>query len=372
VLRAGLLNATAQINDDPPFAIADTATIPTISLPPGANSLEILMSARGQSDSLHLNGRMRLEGIDPVFITLSRQHDHLYRLYRNIPQGTYTLVFHASDKIGLIDAANFKKIILVVHPYWYQRWWSYGLLTLFAGIFFAGAFKRRISRLQREKQLHQEFTRMQLESQEAERNRLASELHDGLGQNLLVIQNELQQLLEEPAVSKEDLERVVSLSKESLQSIREIASDLHPHHIEVLGFCTAIQTLVKNVEHSSGLHIQCTCDTMDPRPARDVEVHLYRIIQEGLSNIVKHASAKNVRLEIRNEPAATTVVLSDDGTGFNLHEFQREQEHTLAIDRSRGLGLRSMEERARIIGADLLIESTATSGTTLRLTLPKQ
>jgi parallel beta-helix repeat protein len=371
VLRAGLITARVTVNDSSSFDIGDTANSPTMFLPPGRNNLEIIMSARGRADSVHLNGRMRLEGLDPIFNTLSRQHDYAYRLYSNISPGTYALQLHASDEIGLIDGINLKKIIIIVHPYWYQRWWSYGLFTLVVGALFAGAFKRHLTRLQREKLLQQEFTKLQLESQEAERNRLSSELHDGLGQNLLVIQNELEQLLEEPAVSKEDIGRVASLSQESLQSVREIASNLHPHHIEVLGFCAAVQSLVKTIAHSSGLNIQFTCDPLDPRPPRDVEVHLYRIIQEGLSNIVKHASAKNIRLEIRNEPNAISVVLSDDGSGFDIREFQKGRTHIITDDTSRGFGLRSMEERARIIGAALSIDS-ATTGTIIRLTLPKR
>jgi signal transduction histidine kinase len=231
-------------------------------------------------------------------------------------------------------------------------------------------FRREVARLQREKRLQQELTQKQIESQEAERNRLASELHDGLGQNLLVIKNELQQLTGEHNVSQEDLQRVTSLAQESLESVREIASNLHPHHIEFLGFRAAVDALVKNIANSSGLKMEFSCDKLDRQLSKETEIHIYRIIQEGLSNIVRHASAHNVQVEIRTNPKSIDVIISDDGHGFDVSEFQRDQKRTTSSDIGRGFGLASMRERARIIGGTLTIESLASSGTTIHLTLP--
>jgi signal transduction histidine kinase len=219
--------------------------------------------------------------------------------------------------------------------------------------------------------MQQEFSRKQIESQEAERKRLASELHDGLGQNLLVVKNELQQFLSEQQGPQDDLRRVTSLVQESVDSVREIASNLHPHHIERLGFCAAIEAMTENISHSAGLRIECSCDKLDHQLPKEIEIHLYRIIQEGLSNIVRHAFAHNARVEVRKNPKSMDVIITDDGCGFDIREFREDKIPGQSSDLRCGFGLASMLERARIIGGTLTIESSASSGTTIHLTLPQ-
>jgi signal transduction histidine kinase len=235
--------------------------------------------------------------------------------------------------------------------------------------------QRQASKLKEEYRIRelmqQEFSQKQIESQEAERKRLASELHDGLGQNLLVVKNELQQFLSEQKGPQDDLKRVVDLVQESVESVREISSNLHPHHIERLGFCAAVEALTENISHSSGLRIECSCDKLDHQLPKEIEIHLYRIIQEGLSNIVRHAFAHNARVEVRKNPKSIDVIIKDDGCGFDIREFRGEQLPKHTGDVSRGFGLASMSERARIIGGTLTIESLPSSGTTIHLTLPQ-
>jgi signal transduction histidine kinase len=234
--------------------------------------------------------------------------------------------------------------------------------------------QRQASNLKEEyrirERMQQEFSKKLIEQQESERKRLASELHDGLGQNLLVVKNEIQQFLNDTYVSKKDLHRVDSMMQESVESVREISSNLHPHHLERLGFCAAVEALTENISHASGLRIECSCDKLDHQMPKEIEIHVYRIIQEALSNIVRHASARNASVEIRKNPKSIDVVIHDDGHGFDTREFRGEQMQKHDGDLSRGFGLASMSERARIIGGTLTIESSTSSGTTIRLTLP--
>jgi signal transduction histidine kinase len=203
-------------------------------------------------------------------------------------------------------------------------------------------YRREVNRLKKDKRIQQEFSQKQIEQQEAERKRIASELHDGLGQNLLVVNNELQQFITEKKASQKDIRRVASMVQESVEGVREISSNLHPHHIERLGFCTAIEAMVENISHSTGLRIECSCDKLDHQMPKEIEIHVYRIIQEALSNIVRHASAKNVHVEVRKNPKSIDVIIKDDGRGFNTGEFRGEQMQKHDGDVSRGFGLASM------------------------------
>ena len=287
----------------------------------------------------------------------------------NLSPGSYRLRVKSAngDSAWSSREASYRFEIL---PPWWMTWWfrSFIIVSLFSLMGFL--YRRKVNRLGKEKHIQQEFSRKQIESQEAERKHLASELHDGLGQNLLVVKNEIQQFLGDRYVSKKDLHRVDSLMQESVESVREISSNLHPHHLERLGFCAAVQAMTENLSHSSGLRIECSCDKLDHQMPKEIEIHLYRIIQEALSNIVRHASAHNARVEVRDNPKSIDVIIHDDGCGFDVREFRGEQLSKHSGDVSRGFGLASMSERARIIGGTLTIESAALSGTTIRTTLP--
>jgi signal transduction histidine kinase len=307
-----------------------------------------------------------LEGIDRDWVYCGNRRE---ATYTNLDPGVYRFRVKGSNYDGVWNEAGTSLTVIVKPAYW-QTWWFRSLVIILVLGFSSFMYQRKVRRLKKDKLIQQEFSRKQIEQQEAERKRLASELHDGLGQNLLVVKNEIQQFLNDKYVSKKDLHRVDSMMQESVESVREISSNLHPHHIERLGFCAAVEALVENIAHSSDLKMECACDKLGYQMPKKIEIHIYRIIQEALSNIVRHASAKNVHVEVRKKPKSIDVTINDDGRGFNTGEFRGEQMQKHDGDVSRGFGLASMAERARIIGGTLTIESSASSGTTIQLTLP--
>jgi signal transduction histidine kinase len=311
-----------------------------------------------------------LSGYEHVTHGIPSSQAYGFQQYVDLAPREYILRFGVADQTGIMDGANWRSIRIIVPPYWYQRWWAYALLAAIAAGIIAFVAIREIVRLRREQELQQEFTKKQLEFQESERNRLASELHDGLGQSLLVIKNELRQILDEPVISREDLDRITALTDDTLETAREISSNLHPHHIEYLGFTAAVDALAQNIAQSSGVRMEFSCDTGDAVLPKEAEVHLYRIIQEGLSNIVRHAGARHVRVEMRKYQNSFEVIIRDDGRGFDVQEFERDHKRKTSSDPGRGFGLASMAERARIIGGMLTINSSTDSGTTIRLVLP--
>ena len=219
--------------------------------------------------------------------------------------------------------------------------------------------------------MQQEFSRKQIESQEAERKHLASELHDGLGQDLLIVNNEIQQFLNNPNNSRVDLQRMSTLMQESIESVREISSDLHPHHIERLGFCASLEAMVDKLSHSSSIAFQCRCERIDTMLPKGSEIHLYRIIQESLSNVVKHSRATSAQVEIRKKTGFLEVTIQDNGKGFDVTDSALSTAgHRVPTEIARGFGIASMSERARIVGGELDINSTPQRGTTVHLAIP--
>ena len=156
--------------------------------------------------------------------------------------------------------------------YFWQTWWvrllTGGALT---GLLFF-VYRREVTRLKRDKRIQQEFSRQQIESQEVERRRLASELHDGLGQNLLIMNNELQQFLQESKVPTQGLQQVASVLQESIEGVREISSNLHPHVLDRLGFHAAVSAMSEALSHSSGIVVEGSGDDIDHLLPKETEL----------------------------------------------------------------------------------------------------
>lgn len=370
ILQAGLLSASVIENDSVEHILDEGSEELSFTLPPEHNMLRVELLARGLAESTHLYGILYMEGLESSSETLPRSGDFFFTQYNNLFPGTYKLVFQAGDEVGFIDAVNLKSVQIVVQPFWYRRWWAYMLGVLFIAGIFMYVYSREFLRHRREQRLHQEFTKKQFEWQEAGRKHLASELHDGLGQDLLVINNELQQFLKDEKFSRNDMNRVAEILHDSIESVREISSNLHPHHIERLGFCSAVEAMVEKLSHSSSIHIQCMCDQVENDMSMETKIHLYRIIQESLTNILKHSGASEAQLTISKKSSSIEIAIRDNGKGFDTERFYRPGAMQNRTDAALGFGLTSITERARIINGTLSIESVLQKGTIINLTLP--
>ena len=200
-----------------------------------------------------------------------------------------------------------------------------------------------------------------VEAQEVERARLARELHDETGQALTSILLGLKPL-EERATNDEDRSAVRSLRElvvSTLQDVRRLAVELRPSVLDDFGLTSAVERLAESYREQSGLHVDLQAQLGKERLPPVVETALYRIIQEALTNIVKHAGASRVSILLTQRDGTAVAVLEDDGAGFD----------TGAI-RGDGLGLVGMRERVGLLGGRLRIESTPGSGTTVRAEVP--
>jgi two-component system NarL family sensor kinase len=128
--------------------------------------------------------------------------------------------------------------------------------------------------------------------------------------------------------------------------------------------------MTENIAHSSELSIDCSCEKVDALLSKEMEIHVYRIIQEALANVVRHAKASKVTLKVQRHSGNIEIAVSDNGQGFIVDPGSIRTFSSQGKDGPHGLGLTSMTERARIIGGKLSITSSLGSGTTIHLTIP--
>lgn len=204
--------------------------------------------------------------------------------------------------------------------------------------------------------------------QENERRRLSIELHDELGQSLMVLKLHVRAIQrafgKDQAKLNNDCEEVIGDIKEGTENVRRLSRDLRPSMLEDLGLSAAIQWLVETFSRHN--HIETSIDIIEMQGlfTREGEIIVYRIVQECLTNIAKHANATHVSIHIEKQGDQVLLRLEDNGIGFDVKEAFG-QEPT-----AKGLGLTTMDERTRMLGGLLDIRSQEGDGTQVSLVLP--
>ncbi|WP_084772510.1 sensor histidine kinase [Nonomuraea candida] len=195
-----------------------------------------------------------------------------------------------------------------------------------------------------------------LAAQEGERQRIARELHDEIGQSLTVVLLGLKRVVDRaPADLREELHGVQETVRASLDEVRQVARRLRPGVLEDLGLHAALSALAGDVSRSSGVQVARALQHDLPELGADVELVLYRIAQESLTNIARHARATRAELALAAEDGRLVLRVTDDGRGGA---------------RKDGAGIRGMRERALLIGARLTVDSPPGGGTRVRLVIP--
>src|SRR5215831_19470132 len=193
--------------------------------------------------------------------------------------------------------------------------------------------------------------------QEVERRRLARELHDETGQALTSILLGLRAL--EDANTGIDVDELRELVVATLQDVRRLAVQLRPKALDDFGLGPALERLVQTFSESSGIRVDLEARLGPERLPGEVETTVYRIVQEALTNVVKHAEAKNVSILLVRRHDVVTTVVEDDGIGFET-----------GAARGDSLGLAGIRERVELHDGRLTIESAPGAGTTLRVEVP--
>ena len=197
-------------------------------------------------------------------------------------------------------------------------------------------------------------------AQEAERKRLARELHDETGQALTSILLGLKPL--ERAADEQLAEAVASvraLVVSTLQDVRRLAVELRPAALDDFGLVPAVTRLADTFREQTGMHVELEARLSEERLPAEVETALYRIVQEALTNVVKHSAATRVSILLTERDHAVAAMVEDDGVGFEIESANEE-----------GLGLVGMRERIGLVGGRLQVESSAGAGTTVVAEVP--
>ena len=199
-----------------------------------------------------------------------------------------------------------------------------------------------------------------IEAQELERKRLARELHDETGQALTSILLGLKPV--EEAVEGDARAVVASLRElvvSTLQDVRRLAVELRPSALDDFGLEAALERLVDGLREESGLEIDFEARLGERRLPSEIETALYRIVQEALTNVVKHAAATRVGVVLTHSGGVAAAVVEDDGRGYDLRSVRAD-----------GLGVVGMRERVALVGGTLKVESSEGGGTTIVAQVP--
>jgi signal transduction histidine kinase len=232
---------------------------------------------------------------------------------------------------------------------------------------------RLYAEIQHRDHLRGELLRKVIAAQEDERKRIARELHDETSQNLTALIYAAEEALDlgRPTAIRATLRNMRGLTQRTLDGVHKVIFDLRPTMLDHLGLVPALRWLAQSRLAPAGVRVTVheTCaeggeTTNACRLPPEMETALFRVAQEAITNIARHAMARNVLLAFHREPEAVTITVEDDGIGFDQVEL------SLSPDSGRGLGLLGMTERIELLGGDLDLRSAPGCGTQIRIWAP--
>ncbi len=246
-----------------------------------------------------------------------------------------------ASEIELLDKQNTIK----------RQWLLFGgsgLILIFAIIYLIRS--RNFSR--KEKQNQEHFSQELIKAQEEQRTIVGRDLHDSVGQKLMLLTKKVK------TFNDTDVD---DLAKNTLEELRGISRQLYPATFEQVGVTASIRSMINEIDANTDLFFTCEIDDIDGTLSDKSALHLYRIIQEVLNNVVKHAKAKSVVVSIVKGADAVETTVRDNGIGFEFSEKLKTTE---------SLGMKTLLERAKIIRSKLSINSIENKGTTMQLITP--
>ncbi len=357
---------TVRINPQPPPVVIEAAHVDRVAvpvqdslkIPPGKENLDIEYTALSFIHSDQIRFRYKLEGLDSNWIDAGSRRT---AYYSHLPPGGYEFHVIAANSDGVWNNAG-QRLAITVQPPFYFTWWFVALEALAAAALIATAFRYRVSQLQRAQAVQKAFSQQLIASQENERQRIASELHDSLGQRLVVINNLALFSMRakgkgaDPGGEPSAMEEISAEAALAIQETREISYNLRPFQLDRLGLTKAVEGLARTVATASGIRITSQVDNIDDAFPIDLRINFYRIVQESLNNIMKHSLATEAELRVSRSEKRIVLSIRDNGTGFNPANRNSK------IGKS-GFGLTGMEERTHLLGGEFQIRSGSDQGT---------
>jgi len=239
------------------------------------------------------------------------------------------------------DSETFKNLMFFV---------SLAIMLLFGIVL----LYRNRQNLNSKKKLQEVFSQKLLVSQEEERRRISKDLHDGIGQQLLLIKNKL------ILIGDQETKKMVDMT---IDEIRNISRDLHPFALQELGITRAIEHTLQRIDENTTLFISSEIDNIDDLFSPEEEVNIYRIVQESLSNIIKHANAEASKVLVKKYTNNITISIKDNGVGFDFPAKYQDK---------KSLGLKTLLERTKFLKGQMKVISKKENGTLIEFKFPIQ
>jgi PAS domain S-box-containing protein len=261
-----------------------------------------------------------------------------------------------------------------VHPsflpdgqHW-QQWMTRGIFDAGGNLIELVSAGRDITQLKRAEEELRQLSGSLLRSQDEERRRIARDLHDSTGQDLVALATMLGQLRGSiPSGERKShtlLSECMALADQCIREVRTLSYMLHPPLLDEAGLEDAIRDYAKGFTKRSGIQVELELSPRVGRVARDVELALFRVVQEGLTNIQRHSGSQQAKIRIHRN-SDLTLEISDRGRGAFVSRRRGKEDPRFEI----GVGILSMQERVKLVGGRLDIDSTS-HGTTVRVTVP--
>lgn len=338
--------------DDQPVAMDQDGE--PITLPPDTDELSFEFASSTIALPGELKYKHRLVGYDEQW---SHPSNEPIAEFRKLEPGKYRLEVVAADLFGIWSDPP-ASVEFTIQPQWWEipvvRWlFAVGIIGVIVLLFW-----KRLESIRRKAIAQREFSRQLIDSQEAERRRIAAELHDGLGQSLLVLKN-LASLNAQTSNDDEGFREIADTAGHAIEEVRGISRALRPPELDRLGLAKAVQATARRVAESSSIDVEVKIEGELPKLESDVEIAIFRIFQEALNNAVKHAEADQIKVSMNHKAYSLTLDVSDDGKGLQSDSSS-----------SPGLGLTSMRERAELIGGVLWIGPSVGGGTRVSVKVP--
>jgi signal transduction histidine kinase/ligand-binding sensor domain-containing protein len=355
----------------PPQVVIEGATVDgepvaldgPLELGPGHENLEVQYTGLSWTRPHEIRFRFRMEGLDREWVDAGTRRT---AYYSHLPPGAYTFTVTADNGEGVWTTEGRSLSVRVLPPF-YRTWWFRLLAGLGVLALIGAGWHYRIGQLNRSHATRQEFLRELMASQERERQRIAAELHDSLGQRLVVIKN-LASLSLEPSADSEGprrlIEEIAAETSAAIDEVRDVSYNLRPYQLDSLGLTKALEGLIKTTASASRIAFTYDIGDIDRAFRGDQEISFYRIVQESLNNIVKHSRAQAASVTIAREGRHVGLTIRDNGVGF-----------APGLERAGGaggFGLVGISERAESLGGRAAIRSAPAHGTTVSVTIELQ
>jgi signal transduction histidine kinase/ligand-binding sensor domain-containing protein len=363
--------SSVLINTHPPAALIEefhvsgqpTDLTAVVTVPANAPTFAIRYTAPSFIKPEEIRFRYRLDGLDDKWIEAGNTRTATYHW---IPPGEYVFRVIAANHHGIWNTTGQSIRIVVLPPFW-RTWWFLALSAAAAlGVALTG-HEIRVRLLRREHARQTAFSRQLIESQEHERRHIANEMHDSLGQELAIIRQRAragrERWADNHAVGRE-LEEIAGVAERIDADVKEIAHGLRPYQLDTIGLSKTLDRMAHRVASVCGM--ACTTDiaTIDDALPAGEHIHVYRIVQESLNNVVKHSKATQVQVTLTRDRDSLNIRIEDNGIGFRPHGIDK------ASTAEHGFGLTGISERARMIGGVVEIHSRPGRGTTVSIAVP--